>query len=79
MLFCCAAKLRGEKLFRFSPSYNHYSAVWRVEVLHETDFQRLRAENAAGTAAYLKRVSKSLIWLTRAYAAQIKEFNQIIV
>ena len=24
MLFGCAAKPRGEKLFRFSPSYNHY-------------------------------------------------------
>ena len=23
-LFCCAAKLRGEKRIRFSPSYNHY-------------------------------------------------------
>ena len=30
-----------------------YSAVRRVEVLHETYFQRFRAENAAGTAAYL--------------------------
>ena len=24
-LFCCAAKLRGEKRIRFSPSYNHYN------------------------------------------------------
>ena len=27
MLFYRAAKLRGEKLFCFSPSYNHYYAV----------------------------------------------------
>ena len=26
MLFCCAAKPRGEKLKIFSPSYNHYNA-----------------------------------------------------
>ena len=26
MLFGCAAKPRGEKLFGFSPSYNHYEA-----------------------------------------------------
>ena len=27
MLFCCAAKLRGEKLFRFPPLYNHYTTA----------------------------------------------------
>ncbi len=33
MLFCCAAKRRGEKLFGFSPSYNHYE---RVELIDTT-------------------------------------------
>ena len=27
VLFCRAAKLRGEKLFCFSPSYNHYTGI----------------------------------------------------
>jgi hypothetical protein len=33
----------------------------RVEVLHETDFQRLCAENAAGTAAYLIKEFNQII------------------
>ena len=38
MLFGCAAKPRGEKLFGFSPSYSHYKAF---PVKHEASRERL--------------------------------------